>query len=238
MLGTFSKAKHENGQKESGRRSFLAMGLVAATWSAGTARADSQDLDARGLTFRDFAKFDNGASFYRVDPTTSPTTAANIQLAKVLSIDKESGMARVRFEPVRIEVGLPLGWQATEDWERGVAVSGDRRYRVIVWRVDFGFEGVRDAEHYAATKTGSIKARRPGIQAQARRLGDGAFVIAYENVPPGREDSEHRAVFDLVVSNPGDPKLGALVTVGVPAGDADRGLSLLALLKSTLSVSW
>ena len=44
-------------------------------------------------------------------------------------------------------MALPLGWQATEDWERGVAYSSDKRYRVIVWRVDFAYEGVKDAEH-------------------------------------------------------------------------------------------
>ena len=81
---------------------------------------------------------------------------------------------------------MPLGWQATEDWERGVGYSSDKRYRLLVWRVDFAFEGVQDAEHYAATKTGTIKARRPGIQAQARKLSDGTFLIVYENAPPGQ----------------------------------------------------
>ena len=33
-------------------------------------------------------------------------------------------------------------------WERGVAYTIDKRIRLIVWRVDFAFEGVRDAEHY------------------------------------------------------------------------------------------
>ena len=67
---------------------------------------------------------------------------------------------------------MPLGWQAKEDWERGVGFSGDKRYRLIVWRVDFAFEGVNDAEHYAATKAGAIQARKPGIArpgTQARR---------------------------------------------------------------------
>ena len=112
---------------------------------------------------------------------------------------------------------MPLGWQATEDWERGVGLSGDKRYRLIVWRVDFAFEGVKDAEHYAATKIGVIQARKPSIQAQARKLGDGTFLIVYENVPRRQGDGEPRTVFDLVVPRPGKPKEGVLMTLGVPA---------------------
>jgi len=153
-------------------------------------------------------------------------------------VDNDSGFARIRFDAIKTEVSLPLGWQATEDWERGVGMSGDKRFRVIVWRVDFPFEGVRDAEHYAATKTGSIKARRPGIQAQARKLKDGSFLIVYENVPASQGDGEKRVVFDLVISNPKDPKQGALLTLGVPAKDADRGLKLMALLKHNIRVDW
>ena len=95
-----------------------------------------------------------------------------------------------------------------------------------------------DAAHYAATKGGTIKARRPGVQAQARKLGDGSFLIVYENVPPSQGDTERRVVFDLLMSNPGNPKEGVLMTLGVPASDADRGLKLIALLKSKLRIDW
>ena len=105
--------------------------------------------------------------------------------SRVVAVDSAQGFARVQFGSIKVELALPLGWQATEDWERGVAYSGDKRYRLIIWRVDFAFEGVKDAEHYAATKTGSIQARRPSIQAQARKLGDGTFLIVYENVAQG-----------------------------------------------------
>src|SRR5262249_41573031 len=131
-----------------------------------------------------------------------------------------------------------LGWQATEDWERGVAYSGDKRYRLLVWRGGFPFEGGNDAEHYAATKGGAIKARRPGIQAPARKLHDGSFLIVYENVPPSQGDGERRVVFDVVMSNPRNPKEGVLMTLGVPASEADRGLKLAALLKSRLRIDW
>jgi hypothetical protein len=45
-------------------------------------------------------------------------------------------------------------------------------------------------------------------------------------------------VFDLVTAEPGQPKQGALMTLGVPATDADRGLKLMALLKRSLRVDW
>ena len=103
----------------------------------------------------------------------SSPAAPNQVSSRVAAVDSAQGLARVQFGAIKVELALPLGWQATEDWERGVAYSGDKRYRLIIWRVDFAFEGVKDAEHYAATKTGSIQARRPSIQAQARKLGDG-----------------------------------------------------------------
>ena len=120
----------------------------------------------------------------------------------------------------------------------GASPIADKRYRLIIWRVDFTFEGVKDAEHYAATKTGSIQARRPSIQPQARKLGDGTFLIVYENAPKGQGDSEPRTVFDLVMPRPGNPKEGILLTLGVPASDAVRGMKLLALLKQNMRISW
>ncbi|MFI4999718.1 MAG: hypothetical protein ACHQK9_07545, partial [Reyranellales bacterium] len=201
------------------------------------ASASAQDaLDAGGLTFRDFGVSDNGASFNRNDSLAAG--GPNEVSSRVLTIDSANGLARVRFDSIKIEVAVPLGWQATEDWERGVAYSGDRRYRLIVWRVDFAFEGVKDAEHYAATKSGSIRARRPTVQAQARKLPDGTFLIVYQNVRPAQGDSESRVVFDLVMSNPGNAKEGALMTLGVPASEAERGLKLFSLMKSNIKITW
>ncbi len=213
---------------------FLSAGLAACLAGFPAAAAD---LDAGGLTFRDFAVNDNGASFGRgVDPIIAG--GPNQVSSRVAAVDSAQGLARIQFGSIKVEVALPLGWQATEDWERGVAYSGDKRYRLIIWRVDFAFEGVKDAEHYAATKTGSIQARRPSIQAQARKLGDGTFLIVYENAPRGQGDSESRTVFDLVIQRPDNPKEGILVTLGVPATDAVRGLKFMALLKQSLRITW
>ncbi|MGD9880114.1 MAG: hypothetical protein AB7F22_03960 [Reyranella sp.] len=200
-------------------------------------RAAAQEaLDPGGLTFRDFAVNDNGASFNRGDPMIAG--GPNQVSSRVLGVDAANGLARVQFASIRVDVSLPLGWQATEDWERGVAYSTDKRFRLIIWRVDFAFEGAKDAEHYAAMKSGSIQARRPTVQARARKLGDGVFLIVYQNVARAQGDSEGRTVFDLVLQKPGNPKEGILVTLGVPASQTDRGLRLLALLKQNLQITW
>jgi len=208
----------------------LAAGLVPD-------RASAQEaLDPGGLTFRDFALNDNGASFNRGDPMMAG--GPNPVSSRVLGIDTANGLARVQFTSIRVDVALPLGWQATEDWERGVAFSADKRFRLIVWRVDFAFEGAKDAEHYAAMKSGSIQARRPTIRARARKLADGVFLIVYENVARTQGDSETRTVFDLVLQKPGNPKEGVLLTLGVPASQTERGLKLMALLKQNLQITW
>lgn len=232
-----SHLDHEQRQKESGRRLLLlaALGAVAAVAGASEAYADD-GLDAGGLTFKDFGAPDNGASFNRTDPMLpgGPEPAP----AKLVAIDTTNGLARVYFNTVKVEASLPLGWQATEDGERGVGFSGDRKTRVLIWRVDFAFEGVRDADHYAATKMGTIKSRTPGLRTEARKLADGTFLIVYENVPPSRGDSGPRTVFDVVISKPGSPKEGVLMTLGLPAADTDRGLKLMALMKSKIVITW
>jgi hypothetical protein len=216
-------------QKESGRRLFLIGTLALVSGSAG-ARSEG-DLDSGGMTFGDFAVADNGSSFNRIDPMIG--SGAQPTQSRILAIDNTGGFARVRFESINVEVALPLGWQAQEDWERGIGFSADKRYRLIVWRVDFAFEGVNDAEHYAATKSGAIRARKPGVQIEARKLRDGSFLVVYQNVP---SEGVARTVFDLVVPRRGQPKEGVLLTLGVPAGDADRGIKLMALLKKNLRV--
>lgn len=225
----------ETRQKAIGRR-ILLLGTAVLAFLPPSVHAEG-DLDAGGMTFRDFAEAtDRGSSFNTVDPRIGGGAVPT--QARIVSVDNAGGFARVRFDAIRVEVALPLGWQANEDWERGVGFSSDKRFRVIVWRVDFAYEGVNDAEHYAATKSGAIKARKPGVQTQARKLGDGSFLIVYRNVPPSSGDIEQRVVFDLVIPRPGKPKEGVLMTLGVAARDADRGLNLMALLKSKLKIDW
>jgi hypothetical protein len=60
----------------------------------------------------------------------------------------------------------------------------------------------------------------------------------YENVPAGQGDGGPRIVFDVVVSKPGNPKEGILLTLGAPATEPDRALSLLALIKHSMRIDW
>lgn len=185
------------------------------------------------MTFLDFAVQDNGSSFSQVDPMIG--SGAQPTQSTVLTIDKARGLAWIRFSSIKTDIAMPLGWQANEDAERGVGFSSDKRYRLIVWRVDFAFEGVADAEQYASAKAGAIQSHKPGVAAQARKLPDGTFLIVYQNVP---DAAGPRTVFDLVIQRPGQPKEGTLVTLGVPAAEADRGLRLMALLKRNIRVNW
>jgi hypothetical protein len=230
---------NEAGQRESvGRRRLLAIATAGLCAASSQAAAAPDQLDPGPAKFGDYGNADNGSSFFRIEGLKSGNDPAELSVAKLLGVDNQAGSARVRFESVKLELAVPLGWEAGEDWERGVAASRDKRYRLFVWRVDFAFEGVRDAEHYAATKSGSIQARRPTVKAQARKLGDGSFLVVYENVPPGRGDSEPRIVFDLLLTKGAGAKRGVLVTLGVPAAEAERGLRLMALIKPTIKADW
>ena len=235
MIGSISKVKNEIGQKESGRRlvlAVLAAGTVAALWG-GSAAAQSA-LDPGGLTFKDFAIADHGASFNRND--SIPVSGATG--AHLIHVDEANGKARVGFSSIKVEASIPMGWLAGDDSERGVAFSADKSYRLIIWRIDFAYEGVTGPEHYAATKGGAIEARRPGVKAQARKLGDGTVLIGYVNVPATQGDRETRTVYDLVMANPTKPSEGLLMTLGMPASQAERGLKLLALLKQDIGITW
>src|ERR1043165_5217831 len=112
----------ETRQKESGRRLFLFAGLAACL---APIAAFAADLDAGGMTFRDFSTNDNGASFNRGDPMIAG--GPNQTPSRVVGVDSASGTVRVQFGSIRVELTLPMGWWATEDWERGVAFSSDKR---------------------------------------------------------------------------------------------------------------
>ena len=116
------------------------------------------DLDPGGLTFRNFGISDNGSSFSRFDSTFG-NNAANPTPSRVLEIDSANGLARVRFDTIRAEVSLPLGWQATEDWERGVAYSGDGA--LLAAKEFAGSLKIFDANEYSAKPLRSAAVGQP-----------------------------------------------------------------------------
>ena len=96
-------------QRESAsRRRVLALAAGATFALLPAALADTRTLDAAGATFRDYAKFDNGASFYQIEGVMSGGAASDLTTAKLLGVDNDKGLARVRFVSVRTELSLPL----------------------------------------------------------------------------------------------------------------------------------
>src|SRR5476649_140258 len=114
MIWSVSKVINKLRQKESAGRLILAA-AVAACW-ASTAMAQST-LDPGGLTFKDFAVADHGASFNRND--SIPVSGAGS--ARLIGVDDASGKARIGFNSIKVEASVPMGWQAGDDGERGVA---------------------------------------------------------------------------------------------------------------------
>src|SRR5260370_20305552 len=145
------------GQRESGRRLFLGGGLAACFLGAPALAQDK--LDAGKLSFRDFSTNDNGASFSRGDPMIAG--GPNQVSSRIAAIESDKGLARIQFGSIRVELAVPLGWQAHEDWERGVAYRSDQRYRRIVWRVAFPHQGGKDAEHHAPPPSRAHQPPRP-----------------------------------------------------------------------------
>ena len=83
------------------------------------------------------------------------------------------------------------------------------------------------------------QAQRDSVKAKADRERMIKEAQAYANgiLPKAQGDAEQRVVFDLVTQKPGDPKEGILVTLGVPASDAVRGLKLMALIKQNMKIN-
>ena len=76
-----------------------------------------------------------------------------------------------------------------------------------------------------------------------RRTQNGSHPLSFSAVTlsgpaKAQGDAEPRTVFDLVIPQPRNPKLGVLMTLGVPASDAGRGLKLLALLRENIRIDW
>jgi len=143
------------------------------------------------------------------------------ELAELVRVETAQRFARVRFRSVEVEASAPLGWHAIEDSERAAVFTPDGSVRMIFWRVDLVFEGVPNLEGYVAAKQDAIKARLPAVRTRAYRTEDGAWVIAYGDVPARSGDREKRAIYDLVVPNPRSAKHALLVTLGAPPSRGD-----------------
>lgn len=225
----------------SGRRGFVrtAVGATALAAFGPMARANDR-LDPGRATFRDYALSTDANTLIDLRNVVNREWTENgtQSLLDVVSVEAAAGFARVRLKSVDCEMAVPLGWHGMEDNERGALFTPDRSVRVIVWRVDLKYEGVDDLEKYVVAKQGALRARSPGIQARMRKLADGEYLSMYGNVPPRRNDREPRAIYDLLTPNRANPARAMLMTVGVPASQADRFLPLVALLSRERKVAW
>jgi len=128
--------------------------MVAACW-AGAAGAQS-GLDAGGLTFKDFAIADNGASFNRNE--SIPGSGAGP--ARLIGVRQRQWQGACRFDSIRSR--FPYRWLARgSDSERGVAFQRRPKLPATGVADRLRLEGVKDPEHYGADQGRAIEARRP-----------------------------------------------------------------------------
>ncbi len=193
---------------------FLLAGLGRQRfWPAGgpfPAQAADR-LDAGGLTFRDFAITDNGASFNRgVDHSigggTEPGGFTRVARRRQAAQAVRPGAVRARS---RSSWRCRMGWQATEDGERGVAYSDRQALPADRLAGRFRLRG-RQGRRALRRHQGRLDQGPPARASRPRPASSAtaAFLIVYENVPKGQGDSEPRTVFDLVMPQSGQPEGG------------------------------
>ncbi len=86
---------------------------LAACW-AGSAMAQGA-LEPGGLTFRDFAVADHGASFSRNDSIAANSPISGTRSARLIGADNASGKARNRL---RLDQGRGFGATGLAGWRR------------------------------------------------------------------------------------------------------------------------
>jgi hypothetical protein len=217
----------------------LATALLCAAVGASRAQP-SESLDPGDSTFKLFALSANANSL--TDPDNSInrewTNATAESLTELLTIVPAQGYALIRSKAVSMDLKIPLGWHAIEDFERLAIFHPGRFVRIIIWRVDLDFEGVGDLEKFVAGKATALRNRYPAVQASSRTLADGQVLGVLHNVPPRKGDSEPRAILDLLTPNPQNPKRAVLMTFGAPMSRAQEFLPLMALIARDRKVTW
>lgn len=218
-----------------GTAALLAGGLSMTAWAqSGTA------LDPGDSTFKLFATSGTANSLIdRGNATNREWTNATAEsLTELLTASVSDGYGLIRSKAVSIDIKVPLGWHAIEDFERLAIFNPDRSVRVIIWRVDLDFEGVPDLEKFVVGKAAALRSRFPAIQASSRTLSDGEVMGVLNNVPARKGDSEPRTIVDLLTPNPGNPKRALLMTFGTPMSKATEFLPLLALMARSRDIRW
>lgn len=221
-------------------RAGLAAALACGLAAGAAAQTPAATLDAGDSTFKLYALSSNAKSLN--DPTDATnrewTNATAESLPDLLTIVPSEGYGLIRSKAVSVDLKVPLGWHAIEDFERLAIFNPERSVRIIVWRVDLDFEGVPSLEKFVAAKAAALRSRYPTIQASSRTLPDGQVLGVLHNVPPRKGDKEPRAILDLLTPNPQNPKRALLMTFGTPMSRAQEFLPLLALMARDRKITW
>lgn len=221
------------------RTAGLATAIVAAATGSGSGQP-GPTLDPGDSTFKLFALSANANSLN--DPTNSLnrewTNVSAESLTELLSTSPAQGYGVIRSKAVSMDLKVPLGWHAIEDFERLAIFHPGRMVRIIIWRVDLDYEGVTDLEAFVAGKAKALRTRYPAVQASSRKLADGQVLGVLHNVPPRKGDSEPRAILDLLTPNPQNARRAVLMTFGTPMSRAEEFLPLMALIARDRKITW
>lgn len=219
--------------------------IASAALSAGAAGSlawaqPGASLDPGDSTFKLFALSLNSRSLNDPDDAINRewTNATAESLPDLITTVPAEGYGLIRSKAVSIDLKVPLGWHAIEDFERLAVFNPDRSVRIIFWRVDLDYEGVPDLEKFMVGKAAALRVRYPAIQASSRILPDGQVLGVLHNVPARKGDREPRAIVDLLTPNPENPKRALLMTFGAPMSKAQDFLPLLALMARDRKITW
>ena len=214
---------------------LMACAAAGAAWAQPNASLDPGDS-----TFKLYALSLNAKSLNDPDDATNRqwTNATSETLPDLLTIVPAEGYGVIRSKAVLIDLKVPLGWHAIEDFERLAIFNPDRSVRIIVWRVDLDYEGVPDLEKFMVGKAAALRVRYPAIQASSRTLPDGQVLGVLHNVPARKGDKEPRAIVDLLTPNPENSRRALLMTFGAPMSKAQEYLPLLALMAQGRKITW
>ena len=221
--------------------SWAGLAILMTCAAAGVASAQpGASLDPGDSTFKLYALSLNAKSLNDPDDTINRewTNATAESLPDLLTIVPAEGYGVIRSKAVLIDLKVPLGWHAIEDFERLAIFNPGRSVRIIVWRVDLDYEGVPDLEKFMVGKAAALRVRYPSIQASSRTLPDGQVLGVLHNVPARKGDKEPRAIVDLLTPNPENSRRALLMTFGAPMSKAQEFLPLLALMAQGRKITW
>jgi hypothetical protein len=234
--------KFIDGAGQRARAATLAglLAVAAASPAGSQPSAAGSALDPGDSTFKLYALSENTNSLHDpANPVNREWTNATAEsLPDLLTAAPAEGYAVIRSKAVSMDLRVPLGWHAIEDFERLAIFNPGRSVRIIVWRVDLDFEGVADLEKFVEGKAAALRLRFPAIQASSRALPDGQVLGVLHNVPARKGDKEARAILDLLTPNPQNPKRAVLMTFGTPMSRAEEFLPLLALMAKHRQITW